>query len=102
MNTNEKIQTEAIQEELQQQKSSKSSENKAQSCEVEELEGTPVAIIHDREKDVYFGAIGMMKVSPDFKDVKQCKNYNKTVRWEHISALLEYGVFKNYEPKINQ
>ena len=54
----------------------------------EPLEDTPFTIITVKEKGISFGALGIYKVTKDFKTPEEVKSYFKDITWNKIANLI--------------
>lgn len=98
MSTPKETPTEQKTKESKQYESYKSSEEtKDSTCEVIQDEGSPINYIHDRTRNVWFATIGKYRVSKDFDSLELCKNWNSVIRWQHLSAMMIYGLLNNYQ-----
>ena len=61
--------------------------NATELFEKEETEGTPFRVIHDTEKDIYFGIFGNYKVTDDLKTKEEVIFRLTPVTYDNIITL---------------
>ena len=61
--------------------------NATELFEKEEIEGTPFRVIHDTEKDIYFGIFGNYKVTNDYKTKEEIVSKLTPVTYDNIITL---------------
>lgn len=52
------------------------------------IKNSPIVIVNDTEKEIYFGTMGEYKISENYKTLEEAKENSNTITWDKLTLLI--------------